>query len=103
MNDITKKIFDSNYLQDIAKQILEEAARQGATEAEVSMAVNKGYSVTAREGAVETVAYNQDKVVEIAVLFGKKSGASSITDLRPEAIRAGVEAACHIAKFTGEE
>jgi PmbA protein len=52
---------------------------------------------------VETVEYNQDKVIEITVFFGKRSGTASISDIRPEAFKAAVEAACHIAKFTDED
>src|SRR5205085_5520271 len=51
-------------------------------------------------GDVETVEYNQDKSIEINVFFGNRSGTASISDIRPEAIKAAVQAACHIAKFT---
>lgn len=100
MKEIKTFSFDPNQLQSISQDILKEAARLGATEAEVSIGASKGFSVTAREGDVEKVEYNQDKVVEIQVYFGKRTGASSISDLRPEAIKSAVEAACHIAKFT---
>lgn len=102
MNDI-EKLLSSNHLQSISQDILKEAARLGASEAEVSIAANKGFTVRAQGGDVETVEYNQDKVVEITVYFGKRTGTSSLSDLRSEAIRAGVEAACHIAKFTDED
>ena len=52
---------------------------------------------------METVEYHQDKVIEITVYFGKRTGSASISDMRPEAMRAAVEAACHIAKFTDED
>ena len=103
MNEIVKSVIDSSQLQSISQDILKEASRLGADQAEVNITANKGFSVTAREGDVETVEYNQDKVVEITVFFGKRTGASSLSDLRPEAIRAAVEAACHIAKFTDED
>lgn len=102
MNDV-EKLLSSNHLQSIAQDILKEAARLGASQSEVSIAANKGFTVRAQGGDVETVEYNQDKVVEITVYFGKRTGTSSLSDLRPEAIRAGVEAACHIAKFTDED
>ena len=103
MNEIVKVTFDTEKLQSIAQAILAEAQKQGATQAEVGIGLNNGFSVTAHDGDVETVEYNQDKVVEIKVYVGKRSGAASLSDLRPEAVKAAVEAACHIAKFTSED
>lgn len=96
-------LFDSSYLQNVAQDILQLAAKCGASQAEVSMAVNKGFSVVAHNGDVETVEYGQDKVIELTTYFGQSSGSASISDLRPQAIKAAVEAACHIAKFTDQD
>jgi PmbA protein len=103
MSEIKKIEFNPATFEAMAEEVLREAKRKGASEAEVGIAFNKGFSVSAREGEVETVEYNQDKIVEIKVYFGKKSGSASISDLRDEAIKAAVEAACHIAKFTSED
>lgn len=104
MNEVQQQAFiNPTELQSIAQDILKEAARCGAQQAEVSMAANKGFTVTAHDGDVETVEYNQDKVIEITVYFGQRTGSASLSDLRPEAIRAAVEAACHIAKFTDSD
>ena len=103
MNAIEKSEINPSELQLLSQDILKEAVRCGASQAEVSIAANKGFTVTAREGDVETVEYNQDKVIEITVFFGKRTGSASISDIRPEAVRAAVEAACHIAKFTDED
>jgi PmbA protein len=94
---------DSSNLQSISQDILQSAKRLGASDVEVDMAANKGFSVSAHGGDVETVEYHQDKVIEITVLFGKRRGSASLSDLRPQAIQAAVEAACHIAKFTDED
>lgn len=103
MNEITTALTEVSQLQSVAKDILAYADRLGATQAEVSVSADKGYSVSAREGDVETVEYNLDKVVEITVYFDKRTGTASISDLRPEAVKSAVEAACHIAKFTDED
>ncbi|MBX3709209.1 MAG: metalloprotease PmbA [Gammaproteobacteria bacterium] len=103
MNEIKKSLIDTSQLQTLASTILQEAKRAGASQAEVSISTNKGFSVSAREGDVETVEYTLDKVIEINVYFGKRTGSASISDVRPEAVRAAVEAACHIAKFTDED
>ncbi len=95
--------YHSDELLSISKDILQEAKRLGAHQAEVSISADKGFSVSVREGDVETVEYNQDKSVEIDVYFGKRTGSASISDLSPKAIKAAVEAACHIAKFTDQD
>lgn len=87
-------------LELLAKNILQEAKRMGAEQAEVSIGTNHGFSVTAHAGDVETVEYNQDKVIEIMVYINKRRGSASLSDTRKEAVDAAVAAACHIAKFT---
>ncbi len=103
MNEIEQSVFNANRLQSLSNDVLQEAKRLGAHQAEVNISANKGFSVRAREGDVETVEYNQDKHIDIHVYFGKRSGSSSISDMRPESVRSAVEAACHIAKFTDED
>src|SRR5687767_2133624 len=89
--------------QTLAQLILDEAKHLGASEAELNLAASKGFTVSAQEGDVETVEYHQDKGVEIHVLFGKRSGTASLSDIRPEAVKDAVKAACHIATFTDED
>lgn len=104
MNEKLAKTFtDSSQFQKLANDILQEAKKSGATQAECVIALDKGFSISAHDGEVETVEYNQDKSIAINVLFGKRSGSSSISDMRPDAVKAAVEAACHIAKFTDED
>jgi PmbA protein len=96
-------VSQANHFQMLSQDILQEAARLGASQAEVSIAANKGFTVSAHNGDVETVEYHQDKVVEVSVLFGKRRGSASLSDLSLKAIKAAVSAACHIAKFTDED
>lgn len=103
MDTQQKSVLNTDELQTIAAVILKEAAKRGADQAEVAIASNKGFSVTAREGDVETIEYHQDKNIDVVVYFGKRLGAASLSDIRHEAICAAVDAACHIAKFTGED
>ncbi len=100
MNELKQTMVGRKELEAVASSILAEAKRQGADQAAVSVGANKGFTVNARGGEVETIEYHQDKGIEIAVMFGKCNGAASISDMRPEAIRDAVAAACHIAKFT---
>ncbi len=102
MNEVTKLI-DKNKLQEISKNILDEATRLGASQVEVSAAISKGFSVSVHNKDVETIEYHQDKTIDVTVFFGKRCGSASTSDLSPDAMRATVEAACHIAKFTDED
>jgi PmbA protein len=96
-------LFNPSKLQQMVADILQESKKLGATSAEVDVAVNRGFSATVRMGDVETVEYNQDKIIEITVYFGKRSGSASLSDTRPEAIRTAIQAACNIARFTDED
>lgn len=101
MTEIINKLpFDITKFNDAADTILKEAKDLGATEAEVYMETNKGFTVSGHGGEVETVEYHQDKVIEITVYVGKCLGAASLSDLSPKAIRDAVQAAYHIAQFT---
>jgi PmbA protein len=105
MTEMTKMdgFFTPAKIHQLVADVLQEAKRQGATSAEVDVAVNKGFAVTVRMGDVESIEYNQDKVIEVSVYFGQRSGSASLSDIRPEAIRAAVQAACNIARFTDED
>ncbi len=102
-NELQNLDVNVEQFQAISQDILKEAARLGADQAEVGIAASKGFSISVHDEDVEKVEYNQDKVVEIRVFFGNRTGSSSISDLRPDAVRAAVEAACYIAKFTDKD
>lgn len=103
MKQVTVSQLGSEELQKIAQDILALAKARGADDAEVSITADKGFSITAQDNDVETIEYHQDKVIELNVYFGQRSGSASLSDLRPHALQAAVEAACHIAKFTSED
>jgi PmbA protein len=85
-------------LLEAANVALEDASRQGATMADVSIGQGQGMSVTVRKGEVETVEHNRDKSIGITVYFGHRSGNASSTDFSESAIRASVASACNIAR-----
>jgi PmbA protein len=103
MEELMQVGFNLDNLNAIVTDILQEATKQGATSAEVGVGANKGFSVTVRKGEPESIEYNQDKIIDITVYMGKRSGSASLSDLRPDAIRAAVTAACNIARYTDED
>src|SRR5262249_39771244 len=54
-------------LKDVVTFALDEAARQGATQAAADASINKGLGVTARLGEVETVEYQRDRGLGVTV------------------------------------
>lgn len=83
--------------------MLDEARRAGASSAEAAASNDLGLSVNVRLGEVETLEHHKDQGVAITVYFGQRKGTASTSDLRPEALREAVQAACRIARFTAED
>lgn len=91
------------HLEQVVADLLEEARTQGADAAEAGVSAQTGLSVTVRLGETETIEHNSDNGLGITVYFGQRKGSANTTDLRPEAIRESVAAACRIAKYTSED
>ena len=90
-------------LQQIIDDLLKEAKRQGASDAEASVGSSAGLDVTVRLGEVETVEHTRDNGLGITVYFGHRKGSASTSDLSPAAVRDAVKAACTIAEHTQED
>ncbi|HEY6483191.1 MAG TPA: metalloprotease PmbA [Steroidobacteraceae bacterium] len=90
-------------LKDAVQFVLAHAGELGATQCEADASINQGLSVTARLGEVETVEYQRDRGLGVTVYFGHRKGSASTADLARQAVRATVEKACTIARFTAED
>jgi PmbA protein len=90
-------------LAEVAGLALEEARRQGATQAEADVSVSQGLSVNVRLREVDTIEYQRDKGLGVTVYFGKRKGSASTADLTAAAVRETVEKACAIARYTAED
>jgi len=93
----------SSLLNDVVGFALEEARRQGASQYEVDASLSQGLGTTVRLGEVDTIEYQRDRGLAVTVYFGKRKGSASTADLRREAVRASVEKACAIARYTAED
>lgn len=92
-----------NQLKNKAQDLLNESKKQGAKSAEVNLSVDKGLSVTARLGVVETIEHHCSQSIAITVYCGKKKGSASSNNFSPDAIKETVKAACSIAGFSNED
>ena len=90
-------------LREIAADVIQYARAQGASAAEAEVSEGVGQTVTVRCGEVETIEYNRDKGIGVSVYFGKRRGHASTSDFSPQAVRATVDAAVSIARFTASD
>jgi PmbA protein len=87
-------------LADNAQQAIEYARQLGADCSEASASIHYGLNVNVRNGEVETLEHARDRGLGISVYINNSKGHASSGDLRSESIRACVEKAVDIARFT---
>jgi PmbA protein len=90
-------------LERVAMRLIDAATAAGATAAEADVSQAVGESVTVRQGEVETISYNRDKGVSLTVYVGRRRGQASTADFGDASIRATVEKAVAIARYTAED
>lgn len=94
---------DQQKLHGLVGTIIDQAKQQGASDVEVAASIGTGLNVNVRMGEVDTVEFNRDKGVGITVYYGQRRGSASTSDTSEDAIKATIQAACDIAKVTGED
>jgi PmbA protein len=90
-------------LKQIARDVLGYARETGGTDAAVEISEGSGLSVSVRKGKIETIEQNKDKGLGVTVFVGKKRGNASTSDFSTASLRATVEAAYNIARFTADD
>lgn len=95
--------FDQTQLCEIAQKSLQFAKRSGADSAEVEITEEKGFSVSARAGEVETLEHHQSKSLVVTIFKNQRTGSASTSDLSDAAITAAVEKAYTIATYTSRD
>ncbi len=90
-------------LRELAQAVLDHARDLDASACETDVSEGIGQSVTVRRGEVETIEYNRDKGIGVTVYLGTRRGHASSLDFSLAAVRATVEAALSIARFTAED
>ncbi len=90
-------------LKQLARDVLAFAREQGATDASVEISEGSGLSVSVRKGNIETIEQNKDKGLGVTVYVGQRRGNASTSDFSTTSLKATVEAAANIARFTAED
>ena len=90
-------------MQATLSQAIEYAKSKGADAAEIASSNDKGFSVTARLGDVETVEHHNQRSLGVTVYRGQAKGTASTNNVSIDAIHRTIEAALDIAKYTAED
>jgi PmbA protein len=90
-------------LKQLARDVLAIAKETGASDAAVEISEGSGLAVTVRKGQVETIEQNKDKGIGVTVYCGQRRGHANTSDFSSASLRATVEAAYNIARFTAED
>ena len=90
-------------LEKAAEFAIDYAKEKGMDQSEVSLHEGTGISVSVRQQELETVEKHKDAQFVISVYKDHKTGSASSADMSEQGIRATVDAAISIAKFTGAD
>jgi len=93
----------TSVLQGVADDVLRFARERGASAAETEVSQAVGQSVTVRKAEVETISYNRDKGISVTVYVGQQRGSASSADFSAPALRASVDKALAIARYTAAD
>jgi len=90
-------------LAKAAEFAIDYAKQQGMDQSEVALHQGVGISITARQQELETVEKHNDAQLVVSVYKDHKTGSASSADMSEAGIKASVDAAISIARFTGAD
>ena len=90
-------------LQSLAADVVQQALRAGASDAEVVVREGDEFSVNVRMGQVETLKESGSRALGLRVYLGKRTASASTSDLTADGIRQVVEGAMALSKVTEED
>jgi len=90
-------------LESLAADVVAQAIKGGASDAEAVVREGDEFSVTVRMGNVETLKESGSRGLGLRVFRGTRTGSASTSDLTPDGIRQLVDGALSLAKLTEED
>ncbi len=90
-------------LESLAADVVAQAMKAGASDAEAVIREGDEFSVTVRMGEVEKLQESGSRGLGVRVFRGKRSASTSTSDLTPEGIRQAVDGAISLAHLTEED
>ena len=93
----------STDLKSLASDVLSQALKSGASDAEVVVYEGEEFSTLVRLGQVEQLKESGSRAIGLRVFFGKRTASTSSSDVSPAALRRLVEGAVSLARITSED
>jgi len=90
-------------LDAMASGLVKQALGRGASDAVARVSESDQLLVQVRDFRPETLEKSQRQVVSLTVYNGSRSGSARTSDLSPKALSSTLDAAWHIAKYTGSD
>lgn len=90
-------------LETLAADVVAQAMKAGATDAEAVAREGDEFTVNVRLGEVETLKESGSRALGLRVFWGRRSASASTSDLTAEGIRRLVEGALALARITEED
>ena len=90
-------------LESMAADVVAQAVKAGASDAEAVVREGDEFSVNVRMGQVETLQESGSRGLGLRVFLGTRSASTSTSDLTPEGIRQLIDGALALAKVTEED
>jgi PmbA protein len=90
-------------LESLAADVVAQAVKAGASDAEAVVREGDEFSVNVRMGEVETLTESGSRGLGLRVFMGKRSASTSTSDLTPDGMRQLVEGALALVKVTEED
>lgn len=87
-------------LESLAADVVAQAIKAGATDAEAVAREGDEFSVTVRMGQVETLKESGSRALGLRVFLGQRSASTSTSDLTPDGIHQLISGALSLAKVT---
>ena len=95
--------YSRSQFEEITQTVLDYARRLGATDVAAEVSESAGLDVAVRQGKVETIEHNKDKGLGVTVFIGQCRGHASTSDFSTASLKATVEAAYNIARYTAKD
>ncbi len=90
-------------LEEMTGDLVAQAMKAGASDAEAVASEGDEFSVTVRMGQVETLTESGSRALGLRVFLGKRSASVSTSDLTPDGLRQLLEGAMALVRITEED
>ncbi|HEY6974324.1 MAG TPA: DNA gyrase modulator, partial [Nitrospiraceae bacterium] len=100
---MSHQLQQGNGYTQLAADVLRQAKRSGATEADIIIAEGETFSVQVRLGAVDRLTKAREKQLGLRVFVGKRSASTSTSDFSNKSLDELVTQTCTLAKAVVED